>query len=64
MSELTNLVFHVRYPYTAAVIAIVWLGSATLLAIAPSLPVNQVVIINSIATIVIAAMGFTTPRRS
>lgn len=63
MSDLTNLVFHVRYPYTAAVIAIVWLGTATLLAIAPNLPVQQLVIINSFATISIAGLGFTTPRR-
>jgi hypothetical protein len=63
MSDLTNLVFHVRYPYTAAVIAIVWLGTATLLAIEPSLPVQQLVIINSFATIAIAGLGFTTPRR-
>ena len=63
MSEFTNLVFQVRYPYTAAVIAIIWLGTATLLAITPSLPIEQFVIINSIATIIIAAIGFTSPRR-
>ncbi len=63
MSDFTNLVFQVRYPYTAAVIAIVWLGTATLLAISPNMPVEQLVIINSFATIVIAALGFTTPRR-
>ncbi|HXE10261.1 MAG TPA: hypothetical protein VN554_02435 [Verrucomicrobiae bacterium] len=63
MSDFSNLVFHVRYPYTAGVIAIVWLGTATLLAITPSLPVQQLVIINSFATLAIAAMGFTTQRR-
>ena len=64
MSELTSLVLQVRYPYTAAIIAIVWLGSSILLAIAPShLPVGQVVIFNSLSTIVLAALGFTTPRR-
>lgn len=63
MSDLTNLVFHVRYPYTAAVVAIVWLGSSALLAISPSLPVEQIVIVNSLATLIIAAVGFTTPRR-
>ena len=63
MSDFTNLVFHVRYPYTAAVIAIMWLGTATLLAIQRSLPIQQFVIINSIATIVIATIGFNTPRR-
>ena len=63
MSDFTNLVFHVRYPYTAAVIAIVWLGTATLLAISPELPVEQLVIVNSFATILIAALGFTTPKR-
>jgi hypothetical protein len=63
MSEFSNLVFQVRYPYTAGVIAIIWLGSATLLAIINSLPLQQIVIVNSIATILIAAMGFSTPRR-
>ncbi len=63
MSEFTNLIFQVRYPYTAGVIAIIWLGSATLLAITPTLPLQQIVIINSVATIVIAAVGFSTPRR-
>ena len=63
MSDFTNLVFHVRYPYTAGVIAITWLGTATLLGISPTLPVQQLVVINSFATIIIAAMGFTTPKR-
>jgi len=63
MSDFTNLIFQVRYPYTAAVIAIVWLGTATLLAINPDLPIQQFVIINSAATIIIAAIGFTSPRR-
>lgn len=63
MSEFTRLVFQVRYPYTAAVIAIIWLGTATLLAITPSLPVQQFVIVNSFATLVIAALGFTSPKR-
>lgn len=63
MSDFGNLVFHVRYPYTAGVVAIVWLGTAALLAISPKLPVAQIVVINSVATIMIAAMGFTTPRR-
>lgn len=63
MSDFTNLVFQVRYPYTCAVIAIIWLGTATLLAITPSLPIQQFVIINSVATIIIAAIGFTSPRR-
>jgi hypothetical protein len=63
MSDFTNLVFQVRYPYTAAVIAIVWLGTATLMAITPELPIEQFVIVNSFATILIAALGFTSPRR-
>lgn len=63
MSDFTNLVFHVRYPYTAAIIAIVWLGTSILLAIAPNMPIEQLVIVNSFATIVLAALGFTTPKR-
>jgi hypothetical protein len=63
MSDFKNLLLQVRYPYTAVVIATVWLGTATLLAITPSLPIKQFVILNSIASLIIAALGFTTPRR-
>ena len=63
MSSIKSLVLQVRYPYTAGVIMTIWLGSAALLAIQPDLPVILFVVLNSIASIVVAILGFTTPRR-
>ena len=63
MSNAKSLILQVRYPYTAAVIMTIWLGTAALLAIDPSLSIRQLVVLNSIASIIIAVLGFTTPRR-
>lgn len=63
MSDLKSLVVQVRYPYTAAVIATIWFGTAALLAIDQSLPIERLVILNSVASIIIAVMGFSSPRR-
>jgi hypothetical protein len=63
MTNLNNLLFQIRYPYTAGVIATIWLGTAALLAIDDSLPLKQLVISDCIASIIIALLGFRTPRR-
>ncbi len=47
-----------KYPYTAGVIATIWLGSAALLAINKDLPMIKIVIIDMIASVVIAHVGF------
>lgn len=49
----------IKYPYTAGVIATVWLGSAILIAINQDLPLFKMVMINMIISVVIAAFGFT-----
>lgn len=48
----------IKYPYTAGVIGIIWLGTAALLAINDSLPMVGIVAINMVATIIIAGFGF------
>ncbi|MCA9332989.1 hypothetical protein KDA00_03900 [Candidatus Saccharibacteria bacterium] len=48
----------IKYPYTAGVIATIWLGSAALLAINRGLPLIKIVIINMLASVVIAMIGF------
>lgn len=63
MSDLKNLVMQVRYPYTAIVIATIWLGSAALLAINQGQSIERIVLLNSVASIIIAGLGFTSPRR-
>jgi hypothetical protein len=62
-NRLKELVLQIRYPYTAATISIIWIGTAFLIAINESLPVTQMVILDSIASIVIALIGFPHQKR-
>ena len=55
---LRELLLFIKYPYTAGVIATIWLASAILMALASSLDGVKIVIINAIATVVIAIIGF------
>jgi hypothetical protein len=55
---LREFLLFIKYPYTAGVIGIVWLGSAALLAIDSDLPLVRVVILDMLASVVIAGFGF------
>ena len=55
---LKDFVLFVKYPYTAGVIAIVWIGSAIMIAIDTSLPVLTIIISNCVVTYLIALVGF------
>lgn len=53
-----EVILFVKYPYTAGVIATMWLGTAIILGINSQLDVINVVIINLIASSVVAILGF------
>lgn len=55
---LKEFILFIKYPYTAGIIATIWLGSVSMIAIDRSLDMIQIVIINMIATCVIAILGF------
>lgn len=55
---LKEFLLFIKYPYTAGVIATMWLGSAALVAIDRDLPLIRIVMVNMIVTIVIAGFGF------
>lgn len=55
---LRDFVLFIKYPYTAGTIGIIWLGSAALLAIDRNLPLVSIVIINMLASVIIAGFGF------
>lgn len=56
---IRDFILFIKYPYTAGVIATVWLASATLMAINRQLPGFRIVMINMITSVIIAAAGFT-----
>lgn len=53
-----DVILFVKYPYTAGVIATMWLGTAIILGVSPKLDVINVMIINLVASSVIAVIGF------
>jgi hypothetical protein len=55
---LKEFILFIKYPYTAGVIATVWLGSAILMAINKNLPDIKVVMIDMVCSVIIAGFGF------
>jgi len=55
---IKEFLLFIKYPYTAGVIGIIWLGSAALLAIDNGLPLVRVVVINMFASVIVAGFGF------
>ena len=55
---LKDVILFIKYPYTAGVIAVIWLGSAALLAIDKDLSLVGIVSIDMFASIIIAGFGF------
>lgn len=55
---LKEFILFIKYPYTAGVIGIIWLGSAALMAIDQDLPFIRIVVINMILSILISVFGF------
>lgn len=58
-----DLLLHVRYPYTTGIIAAMWIGTAFLAAIDRSAPIVTMLVLDSIATTIIALIGFSDPRK-
>jgi hypothetical protein len=56
---LREVILFIKYPYTAGVIATIWLGTAVLLAINQDLPGIRMVTLDVIISVVIASIGFT-----
>lgn len=59
---LKDFIVHVRYPYTAGIIAIIWVGTAFFMVIDKTANVQQMLILNAIITTIVAFVGFSNPR--
>ena len=63
MSRMKEWIVQIRYPYTAVVIATVWLGAAMLVIVRDDADITYVLTLVSIATMFIALIGFSGSRR-
>ena len=53
-----DFILFIKYPYTAGVVATIWVGSAVLVGIDNQLPFLKIIIINCVVTYLIAVIGF------
>ena len=58
MAMIKEVILFIKYPYTAGVIATIWLGSAILMAISQDLNGVNIVVIDVFVSVVIALIGF------
>ncbi|MDD3187782.1 MAG: hypothetical protein PHD02_04905 [Bacilli bacterium] len=57
---LSNAMFYVKYPYTALVIATMWIGISIIISTQNIENYERLIVITSIATLIIAFRGFKT----
>ncbi len=57
-SPLRDMVLFVKYPYTAGIIATMWLGTAAFIAIDRKLDIVVMVGVTMVASAIVALMGF------
>lgn len=60
---MKDAVLLTRYPYTAAVIAIIWLGVAIVAIVRGDVVLEIVLGLLALATLIVAAVGFSAPKR-
>lgn len=63
MSDMRDWLLQLRYPYTAGVIGVMWLGSAAVAIVRPETPAAVVVVLVAAATLLVAAVGFSARGR-
>lgn len=55
---LKDFLLFIKYPYTAGIIAVIWLGSSAFLAIDKDLDLFDVVVLDMVVTVIVAIFGF------
>lgn len=58
---MNNLILHIRYPYTALIIAIMWIGMAIIIS-SQQTNIELLITLTSISTLIIAIKGFKLPK--
>lgn len=59
---LKDFLLFIKYPYTAGIIAVIWLGSVAMVALADDLNLIEVIIVDLVATLLIAVIGFSDKK--
>jgi hypothetical protein len=62
MSAFRQWVVQLRYPYTAGIIGVVWIGTALFTMVATSIDTAILILLVAGATVVVVAIGFSSAR--
>jgi hypothetical protein len=62
-TSLKEILLQIRYPYTAGIIALMWIGLALLANLREQLELELLIGVAAVFTIIIAAIGFSSPKR-
>ena len=60
---MKDVILLTRYPYTAVIIAVMWIGVALIGAIRGDVALEIILVLLAVATLVIAKIGFSTTKR-
>jgi hypothetical protein len=61
--KFKDVIMQLRYPYTAGVIAVMWIGMAILGNIRDDLQIETVISVAAVLTLVVASIGFSSVKR-
>ena len=60
---MKGVVFMTRYPYTASIIAVMWVGTAVVSLIRQNIPIEGLLLLLALATLIVAFIGFSPAKR-
>jgi hypothetical protein len=58
-----SLIAHIKYPYTAGIIAVMWIGMAVILVLNGGKDFEILLVSTAAVSLVIAAIGFSSPKK-
>jgi len=59
---LKNIILHIKYPYTALIISIMWIGMAFIVTSQQGENLETLIAATAISTLIVAIIGFRTPK--
>jgi hypothetical protein len=59
---IKSLLLHIKYPYTAAIIAVMWISIAIIISIQKTNNMETLIFITAVCSLIIAKIGFKSPK--
>ena len=59
---IKNIILHIKYPYTALVISIMWISMTMIISSQGTQNLEVLILATAVCTLIIAVIGFKTPK--